>query len=46
MGNVSMCMLVMRLRTCCSVCGVCVLVMGCVWLWTYIIDVSEGSSCL
>ena len=44
MGYVSMCVFVMCFRTCCSACGVCKFVMGCVWLCMYIIDVSDGST--
>ena len=46
MGYVSMCVLFVFCRTWCSACGVCKLVVGCVWLCTHIIDVREGYACL
>ena len=46
MGYVSMCVLIVLCRTCCSVCGVCKFVVGCTWLCTHIIDAREGFACL
>ena len=43
MGYVSICVLIVFCRTCCSSCGVCKFGVRFVWLCTHIIDVREGS---
>ena len=38
MGYVSMCMLTVFFRTCCSSCGICKFIVRFIWLCMYIID--------